>query len=303
MKNDDIIKKVAVLGLGTLGAQIALQAAAKGYDVRGYDPDAEALSRTLKGFRHANPDGLSSGPVDLDQWQAVAGQIKIGAGMGEAVRDADLIIEAVPENLEIKKKIWAEMDAHCSPSAILATNSSSMPVSRMEGVTKRPERCLNIHFYHLVLGQNMADVMGGTVTAPEVLEAGIRFVERLNVIPLRVNKESLGFCFNRVWRAIKREALHMWADGLVDYRDVDRGWMVFTKTPWGPFGLMDNVGLDVIWDIEMVYYRESNDPRDKPPQALKDLIESGRLGVKTGHGFYQYPDPEFAGADFLSPEK
>jgi 3-hydroxybutyryl-CoA dehydrogenase len=138
------------------------------------------------------------------------------------------------------------------------------------------------------------------------MEMGIRWIRSLGCTPLTVNKELLGFCFNRVWRAVKREVLYMWANGFVDYRDVDRAWMIFNgmkKNPnrFGPFALMDRVGLDVIYDIEMVYYNDSGDPKDHPPKALKEKIVQGELGVKTGKGFYTYPDPEFMNADFLNP--
>ena len=154
----------------------------------------------------------------------------------------------------------------------------------------------------------MADVMGGSQTLPEVIAAGKHWVRTLNLLPLSVNKELLGFCFNRVWRAVKREVLWMWADGYVDFMDVDRAWMVFNgmqsgESAFGPFALMDKVGLDVIWDIEMVYYRESGDPKDHPPQALRDKIVSGELGVKTGKGFYEYPKPAYLDPDFLKSEK
>ncbi|MCF8082599.1 MAG: 3-hydroxyacyl-CoA dehydrogenase family protein [Deltaproteobacteria bacterium] len=303
MPENRTIDSVAVVGLGTLGVQIALQAAAMGYDVRGYDPDPDAFGRMFEKFSHLISGDASPGPVDLGKWKHAAGRVALSESFSSAVQRADLIIEVVPEDLEVKKKVWSEMDAHCSSGAILASNSSSMPVSRLENVTRRPEKCLNLHFYQLILGQNMADVMGGTRTSPETMEAGIEFVKSLNVIPLRVNKESLGFCYNRVWRAIKKEVLQMWAEDVVDFRDVDRAFMVFAKTPWGPFGLMDTVGLDVIWDIEMVYFRESQKPEDHPPQALKDLIEAGHLGVKSGQGFYTYPTPEFAGPDFLNPNR
>lgn len=100
-------------------------------------------------------------------------------------------------------------------------------------------------------------------------------IASLGMVPLKVNKELLGFCFNRVWRAVKKETLYMWANGFVDHRDVDRAWMIFNQTPWGPFALMDVVGLDVIYDIEMFYYNDSGDPRDHPPQALKDMVDAG----------------------------
>jgi 3-hydroxybutyryl-CoA dehydrogenase len=176
-----------------------------------------------------------------------------------------------------------------------------MPVSKMEDAGGRPEKSLNIHFYFPLQGVNHVDVMGGKATAPEVLEAGIAWVRSIGCLPLTVKKELLGFCFNRVWRAIKRETLYMWANGFVDFRDVDRGWMVFTGMKEGPFGIMDKVGLDVVWDIEMVYFNDSGDPKDHPPAALKEKIEKGELGVKSGRGFYTYPDPEYLRSNFLNP--
>jgi 3-hydroxybutyryl-CoA dehydrogenase len=152
----------------------------------------------------------------------------------------------------------------------------------------------------------MADVMAGTKTSDEVFEIGTRWVRSMKLIPLTVKKETLGFCFNRVWRAVKREVLRMWAEGYVDFRDVDRAWMLFNgmkhdSSAFGPFALMDKVGLDVIYDIEMVYFNESQDPKDFPPAALKKKIEKGELGVKSGKGFYSYPDPEYLNPDFLNP--
>jgi 3-hydroxybutyryl-CoA dehydrogenase len=118
-----------------------------------------------------------------------------------------------------------------------------------------------------------------------------------------VKKEIMGFCFNRIWRAVKKEALYMWANGFVDFRDTDRAWMVFSRMTEGPFAIMDKVGLDVVYDIETVYYKESKDPKDKPPDALLEKIERGELGVKSGKGFYTYPDPEFLAPDFLRPKR
>ena len=148
---------------------------------------------------------------------------------------------------------------------------------------------------------NIVDVMGGTKTAPEAIESVKEFVRSISCIPLGVKKEILGFCFNSVWRAIKKQTLYMWGDGFVDFRDIDRAWMVFTGMRQGPFGLMDLVGLDVVHDIEMSYYHDSKDPEDIPPKALKEMIERKELGVKTGKGFYAYPHPEYADPDFLKP--
>ena len=140
-----------------------------------------------------------------------------------------------------KRKVWRDLGQKSPAAAILATNSSSMPVSRMEAAGGRPEKSLNIHFYFPLQGVNHVDVMGGTATTPQTMETGLTWVRSLGCVPLTVKKELLGFCFNRVWRSIKRETLYMWGNGFVDFRDVDRGWMVFTGMKEGPFAIMDKI--------------------------------------------------------------
>ena len=290
-----------MIGTGTLGAQIAILAANSGYDVTIYDVREGALGETIDRLCSSIQAKGIQPMIPFERVNILRGKIREVTDLEEALRGAELVVESVPENLEMKQKVFKELGRKAPPGAIIATNSSSMPVSRMEESSGRPENCLNIHFYNILEGMNMADVMGGTRTTREVLDKGIDWVRSLGCIPLTVKKELLGFCFNRVWRAIKKEGLWMWGNDCVDFRDVDRAWMTFTHMKMGPFGIMDGVGLDVVYDIEMVYYNESKDPKDKPPQALKDKIDRGELGVKSGKGFYTYPDPEFARADFLNP--
>jgi 3-hydroxybutyryl-CoA dehydrogenase len=145
----------------------------------------------------------------------------------------------------------------------------------------------------------MVDIMGGKRTVTEVIETAKAWVRSVGCVPLIVNKEIFGFCFNRIWRTVKREVLYMWAGGFVDFKDIDRAWMIAHETPQGPFGLMDSIGLDVVYDIEMVYYNESKDSKDYPPEALKAMLDRHELGLKTGKGFYNYPDPEYSQSDFL----
>ncbi|MCX7634858.1 MAG: 3-hydroxyacyl-CoA dehydrogenase NAD-binding domain-containing protein, partial [Syntrophales bacterium] len=234
-----------------------------------------------------------------EDWEKAAGRVEVVATVAAAVADADLVIEAVPEILELKRKVFAELDALAPKKALLATNSSSIPISRIEDATKRPEQCLNMHFYQPALGFILCDIMGGTKTSPEVIETAREWIKSLDLIPLKVNKEILGFCFNSVWRAIKKHVLFLACNGYVDFQDIDRAWRVFTGMPYGPFAMMDMVGLDVVYDIEMSYYNESQDPKDLPPQAFKEMIERKELGAKTGKGFYTYPNPAWANPDFL----
>lgn len=293
--------QITVVGCGTLGVQIALLAASTDYRVNVYDQQPDAFDsmyqKLLADLKAKQVDPF----IAYDRWDELRQQIRQCDSLEAAVQTADLVVEAVPENLALKQKVFEQLGKAAGPETILATNSSSIPVSQVEQSSGRPERCLNLHFYMPLWGMNLTDVMGGTCTLPEVKEKGIAWVRSLGCIPLTVKKELLGFCFNRVWRAVKREVLYMWANDFVDFRDVDRAWMKFTgrEDRPGPFGLMDSVGLDVIYDIEMVYYNNSKDPKDHPPEALKNKVETGELGVKTGKGFYSYPDPEYLQTDFL----
>jgi 3-hydroxybutyryl-CoA dehydrogenase len=294
------IRKVSVIGLGTLGTQISIQAAYYGYDVTAYDQDAQVFQRMIEkikgimGFLKRNPT------MPRDEWERTASKVRMAGSVEDALEGADLVIEAIPENLEMKRRLFARMDGVAPGQAIFATNSSSIPVSRIESATRRPERCLNLHFYSPAVAWNIVDIMPGTRTDPEVLGSVRQFVRSIHCIPLKVNKEILGFCFNSVWRAVKRQTLYLWGEGFVDFRDIDRSWMVMFTPTHGPFFLMDLVGLDVVYDIEMSYYSESKDPKDLPPKALREKIERKELGVKTGKGFYTYPDPEFGRPDFLA---
>jgi len=293
------IRKVSVIGTGTLGTQIAVHSAYHGYDVSAFDADPRSMGRVLRMIQVRIANSNRKPAIPLKEIQRQAKKIKMSSTIEEAVRGADLVIEAIPEDLILKRQIFKKIDLSAPEKAILATNSSSIPVSRIESVTHRPEKCLNLHFYSLDLGRNIADVMGGEKTTRQVLEAGKEWVRSIGCVPLTVKKELLGFCFNRVWRAVKRETLHMWAGGYVDFKDIDRGWMIWTGMSQGPFGIMDAVGLDVVYGIEMVYYNESQARRDDPPAALKKMIERNHLGVKTGKGFYTYPNPEFKNPKFL----
>lgn len=292
---------ITLVGSGFLGSQIAMVAAYAGYKVKIYDPREGAFIEAYdKIYNDLQRKGVTPF-IPWERWKECRDSIEQTTELSEAVRDAQLAIEVAPEIEDLKKSIFKQLGELTASGCILATNSSSMPVSRFEEISGRPERCLNLHFYLPLQGMNMADVMGGSKTLPEVLEAGRNFIRSLGDIPLTVKKEILGFCFNRVWRAIKKETLYMWGNGFVDHVDIDRAWMIFTGMKVGPFGLMDSVGLDVVHDIEMVYANESNDPKDIPPKALKDMIDKGDLGVKSGKGFYAYPNPDFLDPHFLKP--
>jgi len=268
------IKTVAVIGAGFLGYQISSQTAFYNYTVRIFDVDIEKLKIFTQKIKRKKKK------------KGALGEVTYHHTLTEAVADADLIIEAVPENLELKKDIFSQIDKAAPPHAIIATNSSSIPVSKIEDAVSRKDKVINLHFYHQAIP--MVDIMRGTKTSEETFEIGKKFIESIDFTPLEVKKECLGFVFNRIWRATKKEALESWARGYADIETIDTAWKIFTGMNFGIFELMDNIGLDIVYNVEMSYYKESGDPKDKPPQALKDMIDRGELGTKTNKGFYEY---------------
>jgi 3-hydroxybutyryl-CoA dehydrogenase len=290
---------VCIVGSGFMGAQIGLHCAVCDYPVWLVDASAEALERAAA-FQSQEVDRrLEERQATTDEREAVLGRIHLTTAIHEGVAQAGLVIEAVPERLEVKRAVFAQLDAACPSQTILATNSSSLRISAIEDATQRPDRVLNMHFYAMVWDRPVVELMRGTSTSDKTMERARRFVHTIGMVPLIVRQESTGFIFNRVWRAIKKECLRVVDSGVASHEDVDRAWMVAVGMPMGPFAQMDLIGLDVVHDIEMVYYRESGDASDAPPKLLLDKIERGELGVKTGKGFYTYPNPAFADPSWL----
>lgn len=292
-------KKVCIVGAGSMGAQIGLHCAAHDYTVWLVDRLAEALQRTAESHSQELEKRLEKQQITAEKKEVILHRIHLTTNMEEGASKADLVIESVPERLEIKREVFAQLDEVCPRHTILATNSSSLHISAIESATHRPDKVLNMHFYSLAMRRTMVELMRGTATSDETIEKVRQFAGTLGLTPLLVRKESTGFIFNRVWRAIKKECLHLVDDGVASHEDVDRAWMIFLGTPFGPFGMMDRVGLDVVRDVEMVYYRESGDESDAPPKLLLDKIEKGELGMKTGKGFYTYPHPAFEAPGWL----
>jgi 3-hydroxybutyryl-CoA dehydrogenase len=242
---------------------------------------------------------IETGVVPRDKRPTILNRLRFTGSLSEAAVAADLVIEAVREDLNVKREVFRALDEICPPHTILATNSSSLRVSRIESATNRPDKVLNTHFIQSVWKHPFVELMRGTKTSDETLEAVRQFVRSIGLVPILVRREVTGFILARVWRAVKKEALHLVDSGAATPEDVDRAWMVAMEAPLGPFALMDRIGLDVIRDIEQVYFEESGDASDAPPKVLLDKIEKGELGVKTGKGFYTYPAPAYASAGFL----
>ena len=304
------LNTAAVIGAGTMGRQIAALIAGSVRPVRIWDADPRMLdaareriateTRTLPDLpRYAHHQFRLEPPADLE---ALLTRIVVAESLADAVAGADIVIEAVREDLDTKLALFAEL-SRLAPEAILTTNSSSLPSSQIAPAVEDPGRFLNTHFFAPVWSRPMVELMGSGATRPEVMEAAERFAKSLGLVTAVVRGDSKGFIINRVWRAVKRESLRVVDEGHADPADIDRLWMLFFGTPYGPFGIMDMVGLDVVADIETSYQKVATDPSDQPSAVLHEKLAVGDLGEKSGRGFYSHPDPEYTRAGWLTGEK
>jgi 3-hydroxybutyryl-CoA dehydrogenase len=277
-------RPVAVIGAGTLGRRIALMFAAHGAQVRIYDL-AEQQRQAAVDFVSQNIPALA------DQLTGVApGQVSAEADLTDAVHNAWLVVEAIPERLELKIQIFGQLDELAPADAILASNSSSYASRMFLDKVHRPERVLNIHFY-MPPKQNAVDIMSCGKTDRGVLDFVLETLPHFGLYPFEARRESTGFIFNRVWAAVKRESLEVVAEGVSTPQDVDQMFQLNTGGA-GPFRMMDQVGLDVVLDIEEHYCAEHPEYPEGPRRLLRSYLEQGRLGVKSGAGFYDdYPRP------------
>jgi 3-hydroxybutyryl-CoA dehydrogenase len=297
------IQRVAVIGAGTMGAQIASLAAQSGRVVALHDVSAEALHRGLERARTEILPAIAASGMLAEAPAGAAERLHAAPDLAEAVREADLVIEAVREDLETKRRVFAELSRLAPRTTILATNSSSLPSAPLADVVEGPERVLNMHFFAPVWVRSMLELMSSGQTSEDVMRRARAFGRSLGLVTAVVRGQSKGFIINRIWRAVKRESLRVVDEGVADPEDVDRLWMMFFQTKYAPFGIMDMVGLDVVADIEASYQAVSQDPTDVPSPTLHRLIAEGKLGEKTGQGFYTHPNPAYLRPDFLRGEE
>jgi 3-hydroxybutyryl-CoA dehydrogenase len=274
-------RPVTIVGAGTLGRLIATVFAAGGTDVRVVDRSADQL----EAGRDHIAQNVAGVQEALDLRPERAGGVETSDDLARAVDGAWLVIESVPERVDVKTAVFGELDRAAAPDAILATNSSSLPSRLVIGEVEHAERVLNMH-YQQPPELNAVELMSCGKTDPGVIDALMAKLPDYGLAPFHVRRESDGFIFNRIWAAIKRECLMVVEEGVASPEDVDEMWRIFVRPGIPPFRLMDRVGLDIVLAIEEHYAEVRPAIPEGPRKLLRELIDDGRLGVKSGGGFY-----------------
>ncbi|MCI0806410.1 MAG: 3-hydroxybutyryl-CoA dehydrogenase [Chloroflexi bacterium] len=279
------VERIVVIGAGTMGHGIAQAAAVSGYQVTLTDVDPAALERGKQAIEKSTDKLAKKGIIDQNQLEAAAG-IVIAEDMA-AAGDAHLVIEAATENPEIKLALFKELDRVASKDTVLATNTSSISITRIAGATSRPDRVIGMHFFNPVALMTLLEVIRGLETSDTARDLAFEVGRQMGKEPVEV-KDSPGFIANRILIPMINEAIFALQEGLGSAEDIDTIMKLGMSHPLGPLALADLIGLDVVLHIVEVLHRDFGDDKYRPARLLRQMVDADHLGRKTGKGFYQY---------------
>jgi 3-hydroxybutyryl-CoA dehydrogenase len=298
----DAMNRVAVAGSGVLGAQIAFQCAYRGFNVCVYDVSSDALAKLPKKWRQLAGIYQREVGATAEDTQSTIARLLSTDDLEVALRDADILIEAIPEDVEIKKEFFRRATQMAPVKTIFATNSSTLLPSVLATATDRPERFLALHFANNIWRQNVAEVMRHDGTDPAVFDTVARFAEGIGMVPVLIRKEQPGYIINSLLVPWLMAAMSLAVEEIADPHDVDRTWMIATGAPMGPFAILDIIGLRTPMQILGARAQQGDETALRRSEWLdREYLKRNRLGVETGEGFYSYPDPEFGKPRFLLP--
>lgn len=280
------IKKVFVVGSGLMGTGISQICAQVGIEVLLYDIDPEALKRAVKGMEWSLNKFFEKGKITEDG-ATVMKRVRTVSDFSEA-GEADLLIEAVFENLELKREVFQKLDRAAGPQALLASNTSAISITELASATTRPEKVLGLHFFSPVPMMKAVEVIKGLATSDDTALRGKEFALQIGKEPIMVNRDVAGFVINRINFPSTMEAMRLVERGVATVEDIDKGLKLASGRKMGIFETGDMVGLDVTYGAMMAMYRETGDPRWYPPMLLRKKVTAGQLGRKTGKGWYEY---------------
>jgi 3-hydroxybutyryl-CoA dehydrogenase len=281
------IKNVTVVGAGTMGSQIALQTALSGrYRITLVDAVSGQLDRARVNNRKLVDRAVEKDRLTKEQADAALGRIADSHDLEAAAKGADLVIEAVIEEFDTKRSVFTALGKAARKDAILASNSSTIAISRLADLTGNPARCCNMHFFHPVTVMQLCEVVKGPKTSEATVEAATEFVRSIDRTPVVLNKEIWGFIVNRILFAASEEAMHLLEGGYASAEDIDTAVQKGLNWPMGPFHLLDFSGLDIFYGAMRDRHRQGEG--GDAPEVLRKLVEEGNLGRKSGKGFFEY---------------
>lgn len=283
------IEKIAVIGAGTMGHGIAQVAALSGFSVALEDLSRELVERAMAKIERNLKRAVELGKATEAEASAAISRIRATADLGDAARDADLVIEAILEDLAAKQRLFAELDAICRPQAVLATNTSSLSVREIASATDRRDRVIGMHFFNPPYIMKLVEIVVAPETSPDTLAAALDVAARMGKEAITV-KDSPGFATSRLGVALGLEAMRMLEEGVASAEDIDKAMVLGYNHPMGPLKLSDLVGLDVRLSIAEYLHEKLGSERFRPPEILRRKVAEGKLGRKTGEGFYKWDD-------------
>ena len=302
MKIEDI-KRVLILGAGTMGQQIGLQCAMNGYEVVYYDISQDVLDDAIKRVTKLASWYASTGRLTPEQLKETLARITSTSDPVKAAHEVDFINESVPEDPVLKGKVFAQFNKLCPERTIFTTNTSYLVPSMFAEASGRPAKLAALHFHDLRIS-NVVDVMPHPGTAPEVTRLVHDFAVSIGQIVIMLHRENYGYVFNTMLSSLFFSSLTLASNDVASIEDIDRSWMGVMHMFMGPFGLMDQVGLKTVWTITDYWAKKVGDQQSQQnADFLKQYVDRGELGYKTNKGFYSYPKPAYQDADFLTGEK
>jgi len=281
------IKKPFVLGAGIMGAGIGQLCAQKGYEVFVTDVSEEIIGKAKEKVTRGLQRRIEKGKITQEDMDSVLSRMNWSTDLNIA-RESNFVIEAVFENPDLKKEIFKNLDSICSPETILATNTTALSVSEIASATQRPDKVIGMHFFNPAVIMKLVEIIRGDETSEETIKTTKMFAESLGKVPIATFKEAPAGIVSRVLAALLNEAATVFADGIADAQDIDEAMKLGAGLPMGPLALIDMIGLDIHLAKMQTLYKKLKDERYKPPEIIKEMVAAGKLGKKTGEGFYKY---------------